>query len=252
MYELRTFSWKDLTDCGARLRSCGAAAKSMEGVASNVVELLHDSLVDGGPSEKATALVRFYKTHPYDELPADLREIAATRLRRFDDRAPAPKMKCFTLMASAGEEPAWNGRGGSKGHKVIPLPSPTIVEQLPMFAQLMRQFGLGVNELLTSSPTLMLESSQQSFNVFHVADAVGSPFIPAQEQFVVPYAIRSVLGFGGMLPTNDVFAVILFSKTPIERATAELFKTLALNVKMAVLPFSRGPHFDDGRGAAVG
>jgi hypothetical protein len=31
--------------------------------------------------------------------------------------------------------------------------------------------------------------------------------------------------------------VILFSKVAIPRETAELFRTLALNVKMAVLPF---------------
>jgi hypothetical protein len=60
---------------------------------------------------------------------------------------------------------------------------------------------------------------------------------------VIPYGIRSVLGFGGILHTGDLFAVIIFSKVPIVRNTAELFKTLALNVKIALLPFAAGPVF---------
>jgi hypothetical protein len=40
-----------------------------------------------------------------------------------------------------------------------------------------------------------------------------------------------------MLASGDIFVVILFSKVEIPRDTAELFRTLALNVKMAVLPF---------------
>ena len=43
-------------------------------------------------------------------------------------------------------------------------------------------------------------------------EAAGSPYIPAQEDFVQPVGIRSVLGFGGMLPGGDIFVVILFSR----------------------------------------
>ncbi|MFM8550852.1 MAG: ATP-binding protein, partial [Nitrospiraceae bacterium] len=68
-------------------------------------------------------------------------------------------------------------------------------------------------------------------------EAVGSPYLPGQGQIVVPYGVCSVLGFGGLLPTGSLFTVILFSKVPIPRETAELFKTLALSVKIALLPF---------------
>ncbi len=39
------------------------------------------------------------------------------------------------------------------------------------------------------------------------------------------------------------FAVVLFSKIPIPRETAESFKTLAPNAKQAVLPFVGGAVF---------
>ena len=46
-----------------------------------------------------------------------------------------------------------------------------------------------------------------------------------------------------MLPSGDLFAVVLFSRTPISRETATLFQTVALSVKLAVLPFAWGPVF---------
>ena len=46
-----------------------------------------------------------------------------------------------------------------------------------------------------------------------------------------------------MLPGRDLFAVILFSRVPIPRSTAELFRPLALCVKIALLPFVNGPVF---------
>jgi sigma-B regulation protein RsbU (phosphoserine phosphatase) len=80
--------------------------------------------------------------------------------------------------------------------------------------------------------------------VFFVAEALGSPYVPAQEDFVIPSGIRSVLGFGGVLPSGELFAVILFSQTPIAAATAERFGSIALSVKLALLAFVDGPVFD--------
>jgi hypothetical protein len=106
-----------------------------------------------------------------------------------------------------------------------------------MIAQLIKQFGLEVETLLGADPTQLVDLTQRTFNVFYVPDAVGSPNIPAQDEFVIPSGIRSVLGFGGVLPSGDLFAIILFSKVPISREVAEMFKRLALNAKVAVLPF---------------
>jgi hypothetical protein len=85
---------------------------------------------------------------------------------------------------------------------------------------------------------------QTSFNVFHVPEAVGSPYIPAQEQFVTRFGVKSALGFGGMLPSGNLFAVIMFSKAPISRDTADMFKPLALNIKMVALSFTEEATFD--------
>jgi hypothetical protein len=182
-----------------------------------------------------------YKTHAFGELPAPLQTFASGVFGEAEELKPTTK--CLTLMATAGDIAAWNERATSSGHKAIPLPSAQVVAQLPMVAQLVRQLGIEVTSLLAADTSFLVDAEQKTYNVFYVPDAEGSPFIPAQEQFVLPYRVRSVIGFGGILHTGDLFAVIMFSKVPIVRNTAEMFKTLALNVKMAVLPFANGPVF---------
>jgi hypothetical protein len=85
---------------------------------------------------------------------------------------------------------------------------------------------------------LLADLSQRTFNVFHVADALGSPMVPAQQEFIAPEGIRSCLGFGGMLPEGNLFAVILFSRVRIPGETASMFKPLSLSVKAALLPYA--------------
>ncbi|WP_207706714.1 hypothetical protein [Acetobacterium tundrae] len=59
-------------------------------------------------------------------------------------------------------------------------------------------------------PAFLLDIEQKSYGVFLVPQALGSPYIPAQKEFVVPYQIKSVMGFGGMLPMLDIFVIIIF------------------------------------------
>jgi hypothetical protein len=61
-----------------------------------------------------------------------------------------------------------------------------------------------------------------------------------------------VLGFGGMLFTGDLFAVILFSTVHVPQSAAERFKTLALDVKSAFARFSEAKVFNQTHPAAEG
>ena len=147
------------------------------------------------------------------------------------------------MLATAGDLPTWNSRTESVGHQTIPLPSEQVVNQVPMIAQLIKQLGLVVRNVISPDPSLIVDFQERTYNVFHILEAQGSPYIPAQEEFILPFKIQSVLGFGGILPSGNLMAIILFSKLPIERETAELFKPLALNAKMAVLPFDQSSIF---------
>lgn len=230
VYDLSRLSLRDMTMCATALRSLHLEAESLHGVAERMVRHLYEEM--GADGSRACVLVRAYRTMPYGALDGGLRDFARAA-------APGigPSTRCLTLIGSAGDEPEWNDITKSRGHRAIPLESAAAVERLPMVAQLVRQLGLDVNQLLDRDASLIMDLQQQTFNVFHVPEAAGSPYIPAQGDFVERYGVRSVLGFGSVLPDGDLFAVILFSRVPITRETAEQFRPLALAAKLSVLPF---------------
>ncbi|MFO0770536.1 MAG: PAS domain S-box protein [Nitrospiraceae bacterium] len=234
MYRLTSFSLRDMTACGAALRRLGAGATGIEQVAQRLVQYLFNSLIRDEGRDPACALVRLFKTHPHSHLSSELQSLVAKRLGKAPDR---PDTKCLTLLGSAGIVSGWNEPALSSRFRVIPLENPEAVDKLPMFSRLFRQFGLSVPEITMGDAGVLLDSSEHAYSVFHVLKAEGSPFVPAQDEFVRRYGIKSVLGFGAPLPSGEMFAVILFSRDAVTSQTAELFRTLALCAKIALLPF---------------
>ncbi|HXI11108.1 MAG TPA: hypothetical protein VNM92_00475 [Thermoanaerobaculia bacterium] len=234
-YDLTSFHLSDLVRCAAHARTLGEGLTSMEQVADRVVDFLYGSFRDPITGRAACALVRFFETESYSVIPGDRRLALA---RQFPDADESPSMKYLVLLATRGDEKAWNDPAASRSHGAIPLPSEEIVEQAPMIARMIKQLGLPIQALISSDPGFLLEAQQTTFNIFHVAEAIGSPYIPAQKEFVEPYGIHSVLGFGGLLPSGNLFVTVMFARVSIPHETAELFRTLALNVKLALLPFA--------------
>jgi len=112
-----------------------------------------------------------------------------------------------------------------------------------MIAQLITQFGLDIASIVHPAPDLVREPEGRTYNVFHVREANGSPWIPAQEDFVIPHGIASVVGFGGLIG-SDLFAVILFSRITIPDQSAVRFRNVALDVKALVHGFSEDQTFE--------
>ncbi|MEP6691556.1 MAG: hypothetical protein ABJD07_10385 [Gemmatimonadaceae bacterium] len=235
MFDLQSFSLREMTACGVALRGLGKGAASMEEVSGRVVRFLFEHLRSGADGAAACVLVRLFVTVPYAQLEPDLQRFARDVLGREPE---SPAMRCLTLLGTAGARPEWNARATSLAHKALPLVSEASIGRSPMIAQLIGQLGVETASLLAADPHFVLDAHQHTFNVFHVLDAVGSPHIPAQQEFVIPFGVRSVIGFGGLLPTGDLFATIVFTKHQVPRQTADLFKALALNVKVALVPFA--------------
>jgi signal transduction histidine kinase len=233
-YDLLNFTIRDMTECGRALRDTGVGLKSMEETATRIVRRLYDSLINGQTGERACALVRLFKTHSYEALDDTLQVLARCMLGRV---SPAPDMKNLVLLATVGDNPVWNSRSTSQGHKIIPLPSVEAIHEIPMIRTLINQLGLEVNMLVKPDREYLLDMEQRSYNVFHIPEATGNLIIPSQSEFVIPLGIKSVVGFGGVLPTGDVFAVIMFSKVPISAEVADLFRNISLNIKIALMPF---------------
>lgn len=240
MYDLTNFTQQDLLDCAIALRNMDAGAASMEEVANRMVRYLYENLIDQRTNQPACALVRFFKTHPYRDLNQPLQESACDIL---GSRAIAPSTRCLTLLATAGDEPRWNSRHTSAGHKAIPLIDRDFIERAPMISQLIRQFGLEIDTVLEPDPKLLVDLQRTKFNVFYVSEALGSAHIPTQKDFVIPYQIKSVLGFGGLLPSGNLFAIILFTKIWFPYDTADLFKWVSAYARLAAVTFDASAIF---------
>jgi two-component system, NtrC family, sensor kinase len=237
MYNIQKMTLRDMSECGLALRGLGDDALSMEEVSNNIIEYLYQNFVDSSSGEKHCVLIRFFKTHSYSELTPDLQEYASGIL---SDRILSDNLKCLTLLATAGELPEWNSRYQSVGHKAIPLADEDAIARIPMIYQLIQQLGLNPSIVVQPDPNLLTDLEQKMYNIFYVNHAKDSLCIPSQASFVVPFNIKSVLGFGVLLPSGNMFTILMFLKVAISPMIINLFRPLALNVKMAILPFDDG------------
>ena len=230
-YDLTRFGLSDMIECSAELRRLGAAAASFDQAAGRMVRHLYDNLQLGGDGGRATTLVRAFRALPYSRLDGERQEVARAALGK---REPDASMLCMALVATAGDRTEWNSVRSSVRHRVIPLPRGG--RWSPMVTRLVRD--LGVDPGRTRDPALFVDLVEKTCNVFHVAAAAGSPYVPDQEEFVRPYGIASVLGFGGILAPLDLYVFIVFSRAPIPRGGAGLFRAVSHNVKLALQPFA--------------
>lgn len=240
MFDITNFSLKDMTQCGAALRELGVDTNSMEETANRIVRYLHDHLTDASGA-KVCVLTRFFITIPYGDLDKDNQRHAQKLLGRVPEDTG---LRCQTLLTTVGIEADWNDRHKSNYYKNLPL-TPEILDANPMYMQFAKTFGVVLDRSVTPDAALIAELEQHSYNIFHVPDARDSQYIPDQEGFVVPYGIRSIIGFFGMLPSSQIFSVVIFTRAIIPRDIVDYFKTLAFNVKLAILPFDDSAVFAD-------
>jgi hypothetical protein len=180
--------------------------------------------------------VRCFQTHPYRDLPPEEQAVAR---RLLDGKEPARGLRCLVLLGTRGIEVGWNQPETSVNHRVIPLVDSAAVQGMPMVVRLLEQMGLNAGDIVRPKTKLLMAASQyRNFGVFHVETALGSEHIPDQQTFIEEYGIRSVVGMGGLLPSGEIFAVLLFARVVISPEVAALFRTLALSVKLAFLPFA--------------
>lgn len=239
MYDLQSFGLRQMIEASRAIRLLGVTASSMENAANDVVSFLYHHLrtSDGLP---ACALVRCFKTENFGKLPTALQQMASDAI----GHPLNSSSQCLALLATRGQQPGWNDRHDSSGHQAIPLASPSMVARAPMIAKLIQQMGLNALDVVDNDTRIPEEVDRKTLEVFFIGQARGSPFIPAQEGFVLRYDIKSVLGFGGILSNGAFFFVILFTVIPICPATAEMFRTFALGVKLVMLAQVDKPVFN--------
>jgi hypothetical protein len=218
--------------CGGALGRQVAGADNLEVAAATLTRSLQETLWDSTSNHSAAVLTRFYRTIAFASLEPGLREVAQAA-------AGSPlgaKARCLTLMGTAGDQPAWNSRHESVRHRAIPLTSEQAVERLPMVARLITDLGMSVGGAVAGRWDESELKRLGNGRVFYVRDAQGSAAVPDQQTFVMPHGVRSVIGFGGPLESGDFWALIMFTRVEVTPAVAQLFRMLATDVKIALLP----------------
>ena len=121
MYSLARFSLLEMTECSAVLRQLGEQSSSLQDAASRAVDYLFRTLGNPDTGARDCVLVRCFKTVSYNRL----NPMTQQRVReQLGGIAPFPGLKCFTLMATAGEEAEWNQVERSHRYRAIPMSAP--------------------------------------------------------------------------------------------------------------------------------
>ena len=174
-------------------------------------------------------LARIFISLPYNQLnPADIRDMEA--------RIPSDAPRYLTLVGTTGKEKEWNRRQESKNHRVIPLPETAEeLETIPMLAEMFRRMDVDYRRIVDPSSFSDVQKMVEGYML--VEEAEGSPYLPAQEEFVKPYGVQSELGYGGFLPSGAVFTAFLFFTSPLQREDAEKLKVIAAAIQQSLLHF---------------
>ncbi|MBM4054944.1 MAG: PAS domain S-box protein [Planctomycetes bacterium] len=205
----------------------------LEEVAQEFTKIFYESFTtDSG--KNPFVLVRFFNTCSYHNLPEDIRAYIQSEEQK---KKPLPEDRYLTLMGTYGDREEWRSRKDSKNYQAFFLSDPQFHAKFPMFSAVFRQIGI---EILSGSQldmSILIKERHKQLSAFCVENAVGSNLIPKQSEFVEPFAIQSVFGFGGIYPTGNVYIIAIFSREKINKETASLFLSLNPVVKQITLPY---------------
>jgi CheY-like chemotaxis protein len=211
------------------LRELGGKCSSTEAIAMDAVSYLYNRFGEDGPNHHC-ALMRFFRTIAYSDLTPYLQDKVKEQL----GTEPPPSTNCLTLLATRGIEPEWNDRQASRSHQVIPLVSEQMIVEAPMIAQLIQTLGIDVANVVEPVPGIFLKPKDKKYHTMYVGEAKSTRAIVSQKDFVIPFGIRSVIGFGGLLPTGDMFAAIMFMRVFVSAEVAERCGLMAAAVESSI------------------
>lgn len=174
------------------------------------------------------ALVRVFRICRYEELIPELQAIAR------------PDQKFWmALMGTMGQESQWCSRHTSRGHQVVSAGH----ERTPMLKAAFEQLGLKPGEITETNRAFFEGSTLSPY--FFVEHAQGSPHVPAQEAFVIPYQIQSIVGIGCAFISKASYLMIAFSKGKLDRKMAQTFAELSPYISTLLAAYDgKGNYWD--------
>ncbi len=148
--------------------------------------------------QSAFVLARLFTAERLEDLPERLQQLAANR----SAEPLAPGTRCLTLLGTDGDLVEWQSPATSRAHQVIPLPSRDPLSRAPTVAALVRELGMDAAALLDEVDAADFDRVGTHSDIFYVADAPGIQRLIPDQLLVAEHGVRSVVGFGGLLPAG--------------------------------------------------
>lgn len=183
--------------------------KPLEEVAQQWTQLIFEQMrqPNGDPS---FALVRIFHIGQGENLPPGVQAGADEKNEHW-----------MSLAGTYGVEPEWCDRRQSKAHKAFTASSHTTAMLKFAFDNIM-----ALKQFDTENPDIQTGSHQTGSSFFCIPDAQGSAHIPDQANFVKPYDIQSVVGFGNLFRDNMGAILFAFTLEPFNDQDAENFAAM--------------------------
>lgn len=214
------------------IQEMGRGCDSTEALATKIVDYLYEQCLSDDKKEHCL-LIRFFRTVSYRLLPQKLKKELGLG-ETLGGPIPRANTSYLTLLATRGKNPQWNDPALSKEHRCISLFSENVVLQAPMIAQLIKQLGIKVSSVVDPAPVDFVKPSDKTYHALYIEDARDNSNIPSQGEFVKKYGVRSVVGFGSLLPTGDMFSVVMFLDVTVSAQVADNIAKLAGAVENAI------------------
>ena len=224
----------DVSQLGLSLRHIAVSATSVCDRAQGIAHLLYESFRGSGEGEPVCPLVRVFETVPSATLNhADRAYLAQQEAVLGEARGET----VLQLIGSYGLHPGWCDPALSSRYRCVSVNETTFVSQYPMLSLLMESVRTSPSGRIIPSPGIggyVDAVMTPGLQILYVPDARKSPYVPAQSEFVEPYQIRSVIGFGGEFQNGECFFVVMFSREVIPQSVLPLIRILSLNIRLGL------------------
>ncbi|MYV98120.1 SpoIIE family protein phosphatase [Streptomyces sp. SID3343] len=240
MFDLANFTVSDMVVCSSELRQVTAESPTMEDAARAIVQRLRDTFRDPATGQPQLVLTRLFQTMPWRNLTPDLQRHVR---QRQPDVTPHPELRCLTLLGTTGDRVEWRDRTRSRRHQVTAFPNAQAVRRAPMIGAMLDQLGVTAEQIVAGP--LPTGSDWDRHEIHHIPDAPSSDAVPDKD-FIRDHDIKSVVGYAGNLPDGELFTVLMFTRVPVPAHIAELFRTVAVSTRLALLPLHTAPLFAGG------
>lgn len=188
---------------------------SFEDAAQYITRNLYENLTDDS-GQPAFALIRIYRLTTYNELSESLKSEVNPEQKRW-----------LTLMGTYGHESAWRDRWQSQGHKAVEIGTNQSLMMQAALSQLEPSLNMKIDPVMGNQA--LLEATGFT-RIFHVENAVDSPFFPAQAGFIKPYGIQSGIGVGNGFLSGSLYTMFAFSTVRLNAAQATAFSKLSVYI----------------------